>query len=223
MKLKIRFLELLCPFQKQNTTDFQTPLIPRERNQNKYIIALLTLWLIVMIFGVLRCKAQERPILKIGDKVPDVVFTNIMNSHSKSIKLSDFKGKLVLVDFWATWCSSCIAAFPELDSLQRSFPNKLEILLVNSQKQHNSEKSVQMVIDRVNAWSTHRLKLPIVFQDTAITRYILFTSVPTCAWISPDSRLLAVTGDDQVTVANIELIINGETVPLRSNKEYTNH
>lgn len=223
MKLKIRFLELLCPFLKHNSTDFQTSPPSREKVEKRYIIALLILWVLVMLFGVLRCKAQEQPVLKIGDKVPDVVMTNLINSRSTTLKLSDFKGKLVLVDFWATWCSSCIAAFPGLDSLQRVFPNKLQVLLVNSAKQHNSQKSVQLVVDRVNAWSPRRLKLPIVFQDTAITKYILFHSVPTCAWISPDGRLLAVTTDEEVTAANIERVIRGEKLALRSIDYYNHH
>lgn len=186
----------------------------------KHIAIFLLLLTTTQIFAQ---SPKDNKILSVGDKMPDVVLTNIMNSRAKSFRLSDFKGKLVLVDFWATWCSTCIDAFPVLDSLQRIFPNKMKVLLVNPEKEHNSEKSVQMVIDRVNAWSTHRLKLPIVFQDTAITRYIIFHTVPTCAWIGPDGRLLAVTTDEEVTAANIERVINGDTVSLRSIDYYNKH
>ena len=59
-------------------------------------------------------KHEIKP-LKIGDKVPDIEFKNIINYKSKTARLSDFKGKLVILDFWGTWCTSCIAAFPKME------------------------------------------------------------------------------------------------------------
>lgn len=152
--------------------------------------------------------------LKIGDKMPDVLLTNIMNTHYKTARLSDFKGKLVIIDFWAVWCGSCINSFPELDSMQRMFPKNLQVLLVNPAKERNTVKQVNMIIARVNAWSPLKLKVPIVFQDTAITRYFKFRTIPTCAWIGPDGRLIGMTDNTQVTAANIKKIINGEPLKL---------
>jgi cytochrome oxidase Cu insertion factor (SCO1/SenC/PrrC family) len=56
--------------------------------------------------------------LSIGDKVPDIQFENILNYKSKKAKLSDFKGKLVILDMWSTSCTFCIAAFPKMEELQ---------------------------------------------------------------------------------------------------------
>src|SRR5258705_5959636 len=57
--------------------------------------------------------------LTIGDKVPDIVFENVLNYKNKKAKLSDFKGKLVILDIWSVGCISCIESFPKLEALQK--------------------------------------------------------------------------------------------------------
>ena len=54
---------------------------------------------------------EESTIIKVGDMAPDFVVEMLDGS---SIKLSDMKGKVVLLNFWATWCSTCMAEFNEV-------------------------------------------------------------------------------------------------------------
>ena len=56
--------------------------------------------------------AQPKPL-------PDL---EIQNADDKPVKLSDFKGKVVLLNFWATWCTPCVKEMPSLDRLQAAFP-----------------------------------------------------------------------------------------------------
>jgi len=57
----------------------------------------------------------------LGKAAPDFVLTNL---SSKTVRLSDFKGKVVLLDFWATWCAPCREEIPELIQLQRQYSSK---------------------------------------------------------------------------------------------------
>lgn len=48
---------------------------------------------------------------------------NLINLEGKSVKLSDHKGKIVVLDFWATWCGPCRAAFPNMQKLVKKYAN----------------------------------------------------------------------------------------------------
>jgi thiol-disulfide isomerase/thioredoxin len=75
------------------------------------------------------CGAQSPPVraLTVGDTVPDITIRNVYNYPDSVIKLSDLKGKLTILDFWATWCGSCLSAFPEMHDLKK----RLETILTS--------------------------------------------------------------------------------------------
>ncbi len=64
--------------------------------------------------------AETRGLLK-GMKAP--VFT-LKNERGQEVKLSDFKGKVVYIDFWATWCTLCLNDFPNAKRLKDKFVGK---------------------------------------------------------------------------------------------------
>jgi thiol-disulfide isomerase/thioredoxin len=52
----------------------------------------------------------------------------LKSTDEKEIKLSDFKGKIVILDFWATWCPPCRAAIPDLIDIQKKYKNKVVVI-----------------------------------------------------------------------------------------------
>ena len=59
----------------------------------------------------------------------DVIFKNI---NQKNVNLDDFKGKLLILNFWATWCAPCKEEMPSLDDLQSNINfNNLKIFPIN--------------------------------------------------------------------------------------------
>jgi thiol-disulfide isomerase/thioredoxin len=68
---------------------------------------------------------------KTDDPVPDFDFVDFMG---KAHKFSEYKGKVVLIDFWATWCGPCLADIPKLKALREKYgPQGFEILGMNAE------------------------------------------------------------------------------------------
>jgi len=68
-----------------------------------------------------------------GEKAPD--FKAAKLEGSGSLGLSDYRGKVVYLDFWASWCAPCLKAVPALETLREEFPaSKFQIHAVNVDK-----------------------------------------------------------------------------------------
>lgn len=65
----------------------------------------------------------------------------LKNLDGKEVSLSDFAGRVVLLDFWATWCGPCVAAMPHLQKLQEEFKDQpVSIVGINSETGMSDEK-----------------------------------------------------------------------------------
>lgn len=57
--------------------------------------------------------------------------TSFIDYDGNTVKVSDFKGKAVIIDFWETWCSPCLRTFPSLNQAITDYPNDFVVLAVN--------------------------------------------------------------------------------------------
>ena len=62
-------------------------------------------------------KTIEYSNIKVGDTAPDILFNNLTKYKTSEQRLSNFSEKLLIIDFWATWCSPCVGMLPRMDSL----------------------------------------------------------------------------------------------------------
>ena len=100
-------------------------------------------FLIIFTFLITNVLAKDLPKIKniVIHKVPktydNVIF---LDKKDKKININDFKGNLLILNFWATWCEPCKEEMPSLDRLQNnSRLNNLKIFTINISKE-NLEK-----------------------------------------------------------------------------------
>ncbi|MCA1055331.1 redoxin domain-containing protein [Rossellomorea aquimaris] len=81
-----------------------------------------------------------------GDKAPDFELTTL---SGENVKLSDYKGKKVILNFWATWCPPCKAEMPHMETYYEKNAQKenVEILAVNLTSMDDGQDKVQEFAD----------------------------------------------------------------------------
>jgi peroxiredoxin len=75
----------------------------------------------------------ERGVVQVGDEAPNFMLRDLTGNV---ISLSQLRGKVVLLNFWATWCGPCRVEMPAMEQLYRTFPRgQFEILAVSTDPQ----------------------------------------------------------------------------------------
>lgn len=155
--------------------------------------------------------AQTKP-LKIGENLPENVWSTplqLVNHSQKTITLNQDKDKLILLDFWATWCSSCLLNFPKMEELQKQFGDKIKILAVSNQD--------RLVLEKFFATKNgQRYKNVVsVAGDKMFHQLFPHKGVPYIIWIK-DGKLVNTTDGAQVTEKTIQEVLGGENSSLQT-------
>ncbi len=133
-------------------------------------------------------------LLKEGPPLPDFSMTDI---EGKTITSADLRGKVVLVNYWATWCPPCRAEIPDLIALQNKYRDKLVIIGVSE-----DEGGVEPVKAFV---AEHRMNYPVVMTTPELGKVFKGVSaLPTTFVVDREGRL-AQKHVGMLNAANTEL------------------
>ncbi|MHB1555844.1 MAG: TlpA family protein disulfide reductase [Isosphaeraceae bacterium] len=116
----------------------------------------------------------------VGKPAPDFALDLV---GGKKFHLADNKGKVIILDFWATWCGPCIQAMPQVEKVAKEFDEK-DVVLVAVNLQETPDK-IKAMLER------HKLEIPRVAldKDGAVAEKYQANAIPQTVVIDPDGNV----------------------------------
>lgn len=158
------------------------------------------------------CQTAIAQQINIGEKCPDIKLKGVMNYHSAEADLlTAFNNKPLIIDFWFITCAPCLETILRLDSLQKAYKDRFNILLATTEKEEDIKK-----------FFTHHekfknIKHPIVYTDNLtsdLRKLFPHTGEPHEVWIGKNGVVQAITTQYEITAENIEKFLKGDTLNL---------
>lgn len=143
--------------------------------------------------------------VKNKEQVPNFKLATILNAPVKTVELQQLKGKLVWIEFWATWCGGCIVAMPHLQQLQAKYKDKLQVITITGESVTRTKQFLKARPS--NLWFA---------VDTGYTlqKHFPHSLIPHSILISAEGKLIAATAPENITAQVIDSLLANQTVHL---------
>ncbi|MET7000332.1 redoxin domain-containing protein [Chitinophaga defluvii] len=179
---------------------------------HRYLVFILTVFCSVISY------AQNSGIDRSGElqmnaKIPDWPSFRVIQHANPTIRIEAIKDKVIILDFFTTYCTNCIESLPKLQALQDKMKQQVEIIIVTPQDKATIEKFFKTN----KLVKENKVRLPIIYSDTTLIKSFPFLGVPHVAWIYKE-KVQAITHSDFITQKNIgELYSKGNIKLPRKN------
>jgi peroxiredoxin len=140
--------------------------------------------------------------IEVGQPAPDIA---LPNPDGKVYKLSDLKGKVVLLDFWASWCGPCRRANPSVVSLYNRYKSK-GFVVFNVSLDKDKQKWVDAIEQDGLKWEYHVSELKF-WQSQVVALYGI-EAIPRQFLIGKDGKIAAITQAGGSLEGQVEKLMN---------------
>ena len=122
--------------------------------------------------------------LKPGNAIPKL---SINTPDGKNLNLADFKGKLLYVDVWATWCGPCVGEIPALEEVYKHFKGNDKIEIISISCDQDKDAWTQFLKENPHQWAQY-----IVAEDgqDALSNEYKVMSIPRFMVIDPEGKFI---------------------------------
>ena len=168
-------------------------------------------------------KAPDPLSFKIGDQLPESFWQqeHLIYANGKATKqnLSAYKGKLIVLDFWATWCSACLAGFPEMSALEKQFKDELIILKVTDETTEKIQAFEQGPAGK-SFKKTADGRLSSVIKDKTLSSMFPHKLIPFLVYIANDGKVLGFSDSEDLNPEVISGMLAGVNSAPLNRKDY---
>jgi len=107
----------------------------------------------------------------------------LKSPDGKTLNIQDLKGKVIFINFWATWCPPCVAEMPSINALYKRFKNNPNIIILPVDVDNNFSKSVPFM--KKNAYA-----LPVYNVDSQMPEGFLGNAIPATIIIDKTGKVV---------------------------------
>jgi len=122
---------------------------------------------------------------EVGQEAPGF---EIKTTDDKTIKLADYRGKYVLLDFWATWCGPCRGETPNLKAVYEQFGKREDFVMVGLSLDQEKEKPIAYAKEKGTQWIDGFLG---DWGKDEVTKKYGVRGIPSIWLIGPDGKVVA--------------------------------
>jgi len=115
--------------------------------RSKLTITVVSIVILAVTFGIVWLQSAKYEPLTVGKEAPDFALPNL---DDKSVRLSDYRGKVVFLNFWATWCKPCREEMPSMEVLYKNFDRDGLVVLAVSIDRVTTKKDIPPFISSMN-------------------------------------------------------------------------
>jgi len=124
-------------------------------------------------------------LFKVGDAAPEF---DAKTLDDKPISLKDFRGKYVLLDFWATWCGPCVAEIPQLQAVHEAFGDDDRFAMISLSLDPSKDAVVKFLKEKDLPWRQVFLG---DWSTDEVTKKYGVEAIPTILLLDPDGKIAA--------------------------------
>lgn len=114
---------------------------------SRILIFVIGAMILAAVFTIVWLQSAKYEPLVIGKPAPDFALTDL---NDKPYRLSDFRGKVVFLNFWATWCAPCREEMPSMEILNRNFEKDGLVILAVSIDRVTTTKDIPPFVKSMN-------------------------------------------------------------------------
>jgi thiol-disulfide isomerase/thioredoxin len=109
----------------------ELPEVNRVTKKRIYALIVISIFSAMLISSCTRSSSESTTAAQIGHPAPKFKLKDL---EGKENTLDQYKGRVVVIDFWATWCGPCRVTMPMLENLQKEFAGSMVLLAIDEQE-----------------------------------------------------------------------------------------
>lgn len=148
--------------------------------------------------------ANAQPVLKAGDIFPSIIIRNIINAPVKQLDVQAQNTKLLILNFWGTWCGPCLPEMDTLSKLQRHNNSKIQVIGISDEP-----------VSRLENYLKRKPSYVWLASDTTMNLYrqFAFNYVGQSAIINMQNRIVTLVRTDSINQSFVDRLIKNQSIP----------